>query len=287
MGKKDKQKKQKHDRGGKNAYFPAGSRDLRGPPISFFADQENFRKTRVDFSRGQEAFRDAIDVNDLVFGIGPAGTGKTFVAVVAAIEALESGEVKRIIITRPAVEAGEKHGFLPGTAEQKIAPYLEPIYDIIRKLRGDRQLRYWIEDKKIDIELFAFMRGRTFEEAFVICDEFQNTSARQARMVISRLGIGSKMVVTGDAEQCDLPEGMSGLDKALQAATWVNEERDNGAEFPRIQISRLTLDGDNHRHVIVAAMIDGFDAVQRELTSSGPNRNDPAHPKPDRKPKVS
>ena len=264
-----------------------GSRDLRGPPINHFAGQESFRKTRIDFSPGQEAFRDAIDVYDLTFGIGPAGTGKTFVAVVAAIDALETGKVKRIIITRPAVDAGEKHGFLPGTAEQKIAPYLEPIYDIIRKLRGDRQLRYWIEDKKIDIELFAFMRGRTFEEAFVLCDEFQNTSVQQAKMVISRLGIGSKMVVTGDAEQCDLPAGMSGLNKALEAATWVIEERINGDEYPKIQISQLTLDGDNHRHVIVAAMIDGFNAVQQELTSSGPTRNDPTHPKRSRNPRVS
>ena len=161
---------------------------------------------------GQRYYISAIKKSDLVFGIGPAGTGKTYLAVVMAVTALKSGAVKRIILTRPAVEAGESLGFLPGDLKEKVDPYLRPLYDALHDVLGVEQTLRMMERGIIEIAPLAYMRGRTLDEAFVILDEAQNTTAAQMKMFLTRLGFGSKMVITGDKTQIDLPKGMtSGL----------------------------------------------------------------------------
>ncbi|MBB6445985.1 PhoH family protein [Bacillus benzoevorans] len=161
---------------------------------------------------GQRYYLSAIKKNDLVFGIGPAGTGKTYLAVVMAIVALKSGAVKRIILTRPAVEAGESLGFLPGDLKEKVDPYLRPLYDALHDVLGVEQTVRMMERGIIEIAPLAYMRGRTLDDAFVILDEAQNTTIAQMKMFLTRLGFGSKMVITGDKTQIDLPKGVtSGL----------------------------------------------------------------------------
>lgn len=161
---------------------------------------------------GQKKYIEAINQNDLVFGIGPAGTGKTYLAVVKAVTALKAGHVKRIILTRPAVEAGESLGFLPGDLKEKVDPYLRPLYDALHDVLGREHTARLIEKETIEIAPLAYMRGRTLNDAFVILDEAQNTTPEQMKMFLTRLGFGSKMVVTGDMTQIDLPKGMkSGL----------------------------------------------------------------------------
>ena len=155
--------------------------------------------------------------NDLVFGIGPAGTGKTFLAVVYAAKQLRKGTVKRIVLTRPAVEAGESLGFLPGDLKEKVDPYLRPLYDGLNTVLGREQTARFIERGTIEIAPLAYMRGRTLDDAFVILDEAQNTTHAQMKMFLTRLGFGSKMVVTGDQTQIDLPKGVkSGLKEAIK-----------------------------------------------------------------------
>ncbi|UEX91084.1 PhoH family protein [Staphylococcus ratti] len=164
---------------------------------------------------GQRMYIHAIKNNDLVFGIGPAGTGKTFLAVVVAAKALRAGQVKRIVLTRPAVEAGESLGFLPGDLKEKVDPYLRPLYDGLNTVLGAEATERLIERGVIEIAPLAYMRGRTLEDAFVILDEAQNTTHAQMKMFLTRLGFGSKMVVTGDKTQIDLPRGIkSGLIEA-------------------------------------------------------------------------
>jgi phosphate starvation-inducible PhoH-like protein len=161
---------------------------------------------------GQRRYLRAIQTNDLVFGIGPAGTGKTYLAVVMAVQALKNGTVKRIILTRPAVEAGESLGFLPGDLKEKVDPYLRPLYDALHDVLGQEHTVRLIERGTIEIAPLAYMRGRTLEDAFVILDEAQNTTSAQMKMFLTRLGFGSKMVITGDPSQIDLPKGVkSGL----------------------------------------------------------------------------
>ncbi|MDQ0218263.1 PhoH family protein [Peribacillus cavernae] len=161
---------------------------------------------------GQRTYISAIKKHDLVFSIGPAGTGKTYLAVVMAINALKSGQVKRIILTRPAVEAGESLGFLPGDLKEKVDPYLRPLYDALHDLFGMEHTQRLIERGTIEIAPLAYMRGRTLDDAFVILDEAQNTTQAQMKMFLTRLGFGSKMVITGDSSQIDLPKGVkSGL----------------------------------------------------------------------------
>jgi len=164
---------------------------------------------------GQKAYIDAMHRHDLVFGIGPAGTGKTYLAVVKAVDALKKGEVKRIVLTRPAVEAGESLGFLPGDLKEKVDPYLRPLYDGLNDVLGKEQAARLIEKEIIEIAPLAYMRGRTLDNAFVILDEAQNTTPEQMKMFLTRLGFGAKMVITGDVTQIDLPKGVqSGLIKA-------------------------------------------------------------------------
>ena len=160
----------------------------------------------------QKKYVEAIDNNTIVFGIGPAGTGKTYLAVAKAIQALQAKQVTRIVLTRPAVEAGEKLGFLPGTLSEKIDPYLRPLYDALHDMIDPDSIPRLITSGTIEIAPLAYMRGRTLNDAFIILDEAQNTSAAQMKMFLTRLGFGSTMVVTGDVTQVDLPSGtMSGL----------------------------------------------------------------------------
>jgi len=160
----------------------------------------------------QKSYVDAIDQNTVVFGIGPAGTGKTYLAVAKAVQALQSKKISRIILTRPAVEAGERLGFLPGTLSEKIDPYLRPLYDALHDMIDPDSIPRLITSGTIEVAPLAYMRGRTLNDAFIILDEAQNTSAEQMKMFLTRLGFGSTMVITGDVTQVDLPSGTtSGL----------------------------------------------------------------------------
>lgn len=198
---------------------------------------------------GQKEYVSAIRSHDLVFGIGPAGTGKTYLAVVMAIHALKNGQVKRIILTRPAVEAGESLGFLPGDLKEKVDPYLRPLYDALHDVLGAEHTMRLIERETIEVAPLAYMRGRTLDDAFVILDEAQNTTPEQIKMFLTRLGFGSKMVVNGDATQIDLPRGVnSGLKVAKNTLSAVKG------------ISFVFLDGtDVVRHPLVQRIIDAYE----------------------------
>lgn len=166
---------------------------------------------------GQIAYVNAIESHTITFAIGPAGTGKTYLAVAKAVRAFQDRQVRRIILTRPAVEAGENLGFLPGTLNEKVDPYLRPLYDALSDMLGADQLKRYMDDGTIEVAPLAYMRGRTLEDAFVILDEAQNTTDKQMKMFLTRLGFGSRMVVTGDLGQVDLPRGVaSGLREASQ-----------------------------------------------------------------------
>ena len=179
--------------------------------------KDAFGKTIRAKTMGQRLYINAMKRNDSVFGIGPAGTGKTFLAVVYAAKQLRKGTVKRIVLTRPAVEAGESLGFLPGDLKEKVDPYLRPLYDGLNTVLGREQTARFIERGTIEIAPLAYMRGRTLDDAFVILDEAQNTTHAQMKMFLTRLGFGSKMVVTGDQTQIDLPKGVkSGLKEAIK-----------------------------------------------------------------------
>ncbi|OBY81075.1 phosphate starvation-inducible protein PhoH [Paenibacillus sp. KS1] len=158
---------------------------------------------------GQRHYVSTIKKRDIVFGVGPAGTGKTYLAVVLAVVALKEGAVKRIVLTRPAVEAGENLGFLPGDLQEKVDPYLRPLYDALYDVMGTEQVAKALERGLIEIAPLAYMRGRTLDDAFIILDEAQNTTPEQMKMFLTRLGFGSKMVITGDITQIDLPRGKS------------------------------------------------------------------------------
>ena len=166
-------------------------------------------------TKGQYSFVKAVEDNAIVFAIGPAGTGKTYLAVIRAVSAMKKGEVKRIVLTRPAVEAGESLGFLPGDLKEKVDPYLTPLYDALHDMLGVEQTEKLIEKGTIEIAPLAYMRGRTLDDSFVILDEAQNTTPAQMKMFLTRLGFNSKMVITGDNTQIDLKTGTkSGLDDA-------------------------------------------------------------------------
>ncbi|WP_017728389.1 PhoH family protein [Halalkalibacterium ligniniphilum] len=173
---------------------------------------------------GQRHYVTMIKQRDMIFGIGPAGTGKTYLAVVMAVTALKEGNVKRIVLTRPAVEAGESLGFLPGDLKEKVDPYLRPLYDALHDVLGVEQTTRLMERGTIEVAPLAYMRGRTLDDAFVILDEAQNTTPEQMKMFITRLGFGSKMVINGDLTQIDLPKGkQSGLKIAIQVLKNIQE----------------------------------------------------------------
>lgn len=198
---------------------------------------------------GQRSYVNAIKNNDLVFGIGPAGTGKTYLAVVMAVNALKSGRVNKIILTRPAVEAGESLGFLPGDLKEKVDPYLRPLYDALHDVLGAEHTQRLIERGTIEIAPLAYMRGRTLDDAFVILDEAQNTTHAQMKMFLTRLGFGSKMVITGDQTQVDLPKGVkSGLIVAEEVLKDVK-----GISFIFLEQSDVV------RHPLVSRIIQSYE----------------------------
>ncbi len=198
----------------------------------------------------QSTYLHNIATHDITFGIGPAGTGKTYLAVACAVDALERSAVQRIVLTRPAVEAGERLGFLPGDLTQKVDPYLRPLYDALYDLMGFDRVQKAFERNALEIAPLAFMRGRTLNNAFVILDEAQNTTPEQMKMFLTRIGFGAKAVVTGDVSQIDLPKGaMSGLIDAERILKRVNG----------IAVTRFT-SADVVRHPLVARIVDAYDA---------------------------
>ena len=202
----------------------------------------------------QAAYLDNIAAHDISFGIGPAGTGKTYLAVACAVDALERSAVQRIVLTRPAVEAGEKLGFLPGDLGQKVDPYLRPLYDALYDLMGYDRVQKAFERNAIEIAPLAFMRGRTLNNAFVILDEAQNTTPEQMKMFLTRIGIGAKAVITGDPTQVDLPRGQkSGL---AEATTILRDVRGIGVTH--------FLKEDVVRHPLVARIVAAYEAHQAQ-----------------------
>ena len=182
------------------------------------------KKVVVPRSLNQRSYLEKIEKHDMVFGIGPAGTGKTYLAVAQAVASLLSKAVVRIVLARPAVEAGEKLGFLPGDLQEKVDPYLRPLYDALYDLLDYEKVSKLLERKAIEVAPIAFMRGRTLNDAFVIIDEAQNTTTEQMKMVLTRIGFGSKVVITGDITQIDLPQGRtSGLVEAISVLSHVND----------------------------------------------------------------
>jgi phosphate starvation-inducible protein PhoH and related proteins len=201
---------------------------------------------------GQREYITAIKTNDLVFGIGPAGTGKTYLSVVMAVQALRAGKIKRIILTRPAVEAGESLGFLPGDLKEKVDPYLRPLYDALHDIMGAEHTEKLMERGTIEVAPLAYIRGRTLDDAFVILDEAQNTTPEQMKMFLTRLGFGSKMVINGDATQIDLPKGMtSGLIVAEKILKGIK-----GIAFAYLQQSDVV------RHPLVQKIIQAYEKSQ-------------------------
>lgn len=214
--------------------------------------KDAYGKTIRAKTMGQRIYINAMKRNDLVFGIGPAGTGKTFLAVVYAAKQLRKGSVKRIVLTRPAVEAGESLGFLPGDLKEKVDPYLRPLYDGLNTVLGREQTQRLIERGVIEIAPLAYMRGRTLDDAFVILDEAQNTTHAQMKMFLTRLGFGSKMVVTGDQTQIDLPKGVkSGLKEAVKKLSG----------FSGISIMKMD-QSDVVRHPLVSKIINRYEGVE-------------------------
>jgi phosphate starvation-inducible PhoH-like protein len=203
---------------------------------------------------GQKAYVDAIDLNTIVFGIGPAGTGKTYLAMAKAVQALQRKEVNRIILTRPAVEAGERLGYLPGSLTDKIDPYLRPLYDALNEMLDPEVVPKLLAAGTIEVAPLAYMRGRTLNDSFIVLDEAQNTTPEQMKMFLTRLGFGSRMVITGDITQVDLPVGTSGL----QLVTRVLKDIDD------IHFATMT-SADVVRHTLVGQIVDAytrFDQVQ-------------------------
>ncbi len=202
----------------------------------------------------QHAYVGRIRDNDLTFGIGPAGTGKTYLAVAAAVEALEQDRVRRIVLVRPAVEAGERLGFLPGDLTQKVDPYLRPMYDALYEMMGYEQVGKLLERNMIEVAPLAFMRGRSLNESFIILDEAQNTTVAQMKMFLTRIGFGSTAVVTGDVTQIDLPAGqLSGLKHVLRVLS----------DTAGVGITRFGA-SDVVRHPLVQKIVDAYDAYEQQ-----------------------
>ena len=218
-------------------------------------------------SPNQKLYVDAIRSKDIVFGVGPAGTGKTYMAVACAVAAMQAGDVRRIVLTRPAVEAGEKLGFLPGDLAEKVNPYLRPLYDALHDMVEPSKCVRLMEQGSIEVAPLAFMRGRTLGKAFVILDEAQNTTVEQMKMFLTRLGIGSKAVVTGDMTQVDLPDGrQSGLHNAYDVLRGVRD-------IPFVHFDKI----DVVRHPLVQRIIEAYgraDAARAASDAGRPNGAD-------------
>ena len=211
-------------------------------------DQENRDRRYVKNVRAmsptQQQLMDAIDAQSVVLALGPAGTGKTYLAIAKAVEALEAGKVQRIVLSRPAVEAGESLGFLPGDLNEKLAPYLRPLYDALTERLGTKRLKALLADGAIEIAPVAYMRGRTLSECFVVIDEAQNCTYGQIKMLLTRLGWRSTMVLTGDPDQTDLLPGLSGLSEIARRLEPI-------AEVPVVRLG----EGDIVRHPLVGSML--------------------------------
>jgi phosphate starvation-inducible PhoH-like protein len=211
------------------------------------------RRNIVPRTPAQADYIDAMHANELVFGLGPAGTGKTYLAVATAVAMLRAGQVDRIILSRPAVEAGERLGFLPGDIREKVDPYLRPLYDALYDMLPGDQVIKRLASGEIEVAPLAFMRGRTLAHAFVILDEAQNTTSVQMKMCLTRLGEGSRMVVTGDLSQVDLPGGVrSGLTDAVEALDGVD-----GVAFVRFSTADMV------RHPLVTRVVRAYDEAER------------------------
>ena len=206
-------------------------------------DRKYVKNVRA-MSPGQQKLMNAIEERAVTVALGPAGTGKTYLAIVKGVEALESGKVSRLVLTRPAVEAGESRGFLPGDLEHKLAPYLRPLYDALTERLGTKRLKALVADAVIEIAPVAYMRGRTLNDCFIVIDEAQNCTYTQLKMLLPRLGWRSTMVLTGDPDQTDLLPGLSGL----------ADVADRLDEVPEIAVVRLA-DSDIVRHPLVAGML--------------------------------
>ena len=212
---------------------------------------------------GQKNYTDEIRNKTIVFGIGPAGCGKTYLAMAMAIQAFKNGEVNRIILTRPAIEAGEKLGFLPGDLQSKIDPYLRPLYDALYQIMGAESFMHNSEKGLIEVAPLAYMRGRTLDNAYIILDEAQNTTPAQMKMFLTRIGFGSKVIVTGDLTQKDLPKDVtSGLDVALKVVSGIDD----------IAICRLT-SKDIIRHPLVQKIVNAYDAYESKAVKKTSPQN--------------
>jgi len=198
---------------------------------------------------GQMSYLKSIDEHTVVFGLGPAGTGKTYLAMAKAVEALMNKRCSRIILTRPAVEAGERLGYLPGTLTEKIDPYLRPLFDALQEMLPAESLTKFLESGVVEVAPLAYMRGRTLNDAFIILDEAQNTTSEQMKMFLTRLGFNSKMIITGDTTQVDLPGGKSGLAAAVKILAKVDD----------LHVSRLT-SKDVVRHELVTRIVNAYEA---------------------------
>ncbi|MCZ7675462.1 MAG: PhoH family protein [Roseovarius sp.] len=230
-----------------------GDESCQGDQLEMFRGGRVEIKTRKKLveprTAAQKAYVEALYRNDLAFGIGPAGTGKTYLAVAVGVAMFIDGHVDRIVLSRPAVEAGEKLGYLPGDMKEKVDPYMQPLYDALNDFLPVKQVARLIEEKRIEIAPLAFMRGRTLSNAFVVLDEAQNATSMQMKMFLTRLGEGSRMVVTGDRSQVDLPRGItSGLHDAERRLK----------DIPRISFNYFT-SRDVVRHPLVAAIIDAYE----------------------------
>ena len=233
---------------------PAAAAAPVGAPVETPTVLRTRRADLAGRTPNQQVYLGNILNHDITFGIGPAGTGKTFLAVACAIDALERSSVQRIVLTRPAVEAGERLGFLPGDLAQKVDPYLRPLYDALYDLMGIDKVTRAFEKGIIEVAPLAFMRGRTLNNAFVILDEAQNTTPEQMKMFLTRIGFGSKCVITGDVSQIDLPRGqMSGLIDAERVLKRVRG----------IATTRFT-SADVVRHALVARIVDAYDAARSD-----------------------
>ena len=236
----------------------AAPRDVFGQPIVSSRGKSVRAKTL-----GQARYVEAIDEHTITFGIGPAGTGKTYLAMAKAVQALQRREVQRIILTRPAVEAGERLGFLPGTLTDKIDPYLRPLYDALNEMMDPEIVPKLLAAGTVEVAPLAYMRGRTLNDAFVVLDEAQNTTPEQMKMFLTRLGFGSRMVVTGDVTQIDLPTGASGLQLVTRVLDGIDD----------IHFARLTSD-DVVRHTLVGRIVDAYSEYDEKRLAARRERDE-------------